>query len=163
MVLRSLPTTIYTHVEWGVNSSVGEIELLTELPARLFWTNKIKNKFENALQSESTRDAFDIILNTENGTSTSNCVKLLTETILNCASECRRENIPKTKNNARWFDKECSKVKNEIRKLAIIITHSPNNNRVREDLLLTKRTFKNQGRTYKRTILEKMHPLVTEI
>ena len=65
------------------------------------------------------------------------------------------------RDNPPWFDKDCKKLKSEIRALAKRLKALPYNNVIRETLFLTKRKLHNRvrkGKTaYKNDILEKMH------
>ena len=65
------------------------------------------------------------------------------------------------KNSQPWFDKECVKTMNKMKKLSKRLKHSPANNIIHEELFLAKRNFKqvirNKKQNYRTKLVEKMH------
>ena len=117
------------------------------------------------MQSESVKAKFESI--TENTIeSSAEIVNKLTEILLSCAETSGLKQLHKRKgrvpdNPPPWFDKDCKKLKSEIRALAKRLKALPYNDVIREMLFLTKRKLHNRvpkGKTaYKNDILEKMH------
>ena len=122
------------------------------------------HKFKSELQSESVKAKFESI--TENTSeSSAEIVNKLTEILLSCAETSGLKQMHKRKgglpDNPPWFDKDCKKLKSEIRALAKRLKALPCNNVIGETIFLTKRKLHNRvrkGKTaYKNDILEKMH------
>ena len=68
----------------------------------------------------------------------------------------------KTRNllNPKWFDKECTEAKNDLKRMGKGIKDEPNNVNLRENISKSKRLFKNlvkKKRRYKEDILKNMH------
>ena len=92
---------------------------------------------------------------------------MFTETILNCATVSGTPiQKPRTWKKSHpppppWFKGECIKMKNKTRSLARKLKHSPQDNKIRELLYLTKQRYhhlvqKNKIE-YKCSLIEKMH------
>ena len=86
--------------------------------------------------------------------------------ILKCVSESgiKKKKDRKNKKSGRdlpWFDDECRKIKNELKKLSKKLKHSPESNDLREKLFVTKRKFNNLIKKnkveYKQSIIGEMH------
>ena len=99
------------------------------------------------MESESVKAKFESM--TENTSeSSAEIVNKLTEIFLSCAETSGLKQTHKRKGRLPdnpppppppWFDKDCKKLKSEIRALAKRVTASPYNNDIREALFVTKR------------------------
>ena len=115
---------------------------LQEIPRKFSWNAASQLKFKPELQSESVKAKFESI--TENTSeSSAEIVNKLTEILLSCAETSGLKQMHKRKgrlpDNPPWFDKDCKKLKSEIRVLAKRLKALPYNNVIRETLFLTKR------------------------
>ena len=115
-----------------------------DLPLRFIWEESSKIKLEAALKCESSKMFFeDLSTNTE--ISPDILVSKLTDKILTCATEgglktIRQGGKAKTANSP-WFDKECAKLKKNLKYLARSLKLSPNNTAIRVNVFLAKKEF----------------------
>ena len=138
---------------------------VTEMPTRFSWNLSGKTQFENNLNSEQIKNDFEILQNPDQALSSQKLVAMVTEIIMKCAQT--RQFIEKTiasntrKNSQPWFDKECVKTMNKMKKLSKRLKHSPENNIIHEELFLVRRNFKriirNKKLNYRTNLVEKMH------
>ena len=135
-----------------------------ECPPKLMWDKSSKTKFEEVLKSEHTRIFFEG-LSENNEISAAILTSQLTEKILHCAEECgiktsKKKGKGKTASSP-WYDKECSKLKNDLTFLAKCLKHSPNNQVIREQVYVAKRKYQSKCKTkknaYKLSIMEELH------
>ena len=139
---------------------------MQEMPRRCKWDPLLKTSFTEALKSEKMKELFEKTLPQEN-LSPENVVSLLSSALLECAGcdnkqpDVGRKAKKKTTTDQPWFDQECKSTKKKINTLGKELRRNPTKVTVRENLYVTKRSFKNMIKRkktlYKKDIIEKMH------
>ena len=138
---------------------------VTEIPVKFRWDESTKDKFVEYLQNEGIKEDFEKIQRGSWEKSPQHYVEVISETLLKCAQGCGAKEQKKfskiRKNSEPWFDKECISMKNRIIKLAKNLKHTPENNKIREELFCAKRSFKRLTRDkkleFRSNLVKNMH------
>ena len=154
-------------IKLNLNKTAEDAANMTKLPPRCKWNSDTKLSFIEALRSEKVKNIFENTLK-ETSLSPDIGISELSAALLECASigNSQSENDEKKKARCKntsgnpWFDHECKTTKKKINGIARQLKRSPWDARLRENLFITKRLFKNMIKKkkilYKKSIIDKM-------
>ena len=119
--------------------------------------------FTNGLTSQEIKDKITQLITSENVTAINIAAELkniLLTNAQNCQLKVRKNSDINKKQSAPWFDKECTDIKNKLRKLGGNLKQEPTNNILRNSLLQQKRLLKKLTKKkkyrYRQDILSEM-------
>ena len=136
------------------------IKLHKKEPA-FIWNNESKEDFETILKNTTTKNKLENLLNNEKPDPIE-IVKTIKDTLMSTANICNfRKNKVTNKNiTPPWFDKQCEKMKNNIRECGNKLKKDPGDNELRSDLFKQKKnlqkSIKNKKFEYKNSIMNEM-------
>ena len=149
----------------GLRDNKAPKNSLSNMHPGFIWNVDTRAKYENGLKSKAVEEKIKIILRSE----TTNPISIaneIREILMNNATNC---NIKKKKvqndeqKSAPWFDKSCTKKKNEIRKLGNAVKKNPNERETRTELMSQKKILKKLIRAkktvYKNNTINKMRSM----
>lgn len=154
-VMPQLPLSDHSHTVLSLNRSVNLLPSsdqkvkLYPLPPKFIWSKDSPAQYEAALQSTHVQNMIDSFLLTsfsEEKTTTNLATEQLTKIFSTVVRKAlrKRENYRSKKEmaNAGWFDKECQKVRKELRSLSNKKHRDPANQQIRATYQETLKMYK---------------------
>ena len=115
----------------------------SKIATQYIWGNDSSQKIQEALSSPHSQHIIDTLCKSDIN-NLDETIESLTNLMHDCASQClrKRKGKQKSKKSRPWFNVQCSRLKQEVRKLGKQLCKDPTNVQLRTTFYNAKRNFK---------------------